>query len=101
MQRKQIHPLYSPAYLEYILCAVLIFSRGALFFLQQGHAVGWDVDVHLTMLEDWPWSARFWSVHSAFYAFHPPLAFAAARTMLLLGLSPVSSVQLLNGTLSL
>lgn len=53
--------------------------------------MGWDVAVHLEMLQHWPWEA--WDVRSSFYAYHPPLAFFLARIISFGGLSSIQSVQ--------
>ncbi len=95
-----IHKLL-PEKVEYFFLILVLLSHLWLFFAHWGDAVGWDTDVHLQMLSDWPWSAHMWNIESQFYAYHPPLAFLLARVLLILGLDPVVSVQVVSAAASI
>jgi hypothetical protein len=86
---------------ERILLGVFLGSRALLFLLTFGQAVGWDTGVHLAMLDSWPWESDAWDVRSSFYAYHPPLAFLLARSVHVLGIDPVVSVQIVSALASL
>ena len=77
------------------LLAAYLFARIWLLADAFGQASGWDTGAHMEMLTAWPWSERFWDIRSAFYAYHPPLAFLLPRILMTMGLPDVQSVQII------
>lgn len=92
--RRFFQTLRSAVSVDRGLLAAYLLARLGLFVETFGQARGWDIPAHMELLADWPWSERFFDVRSAFYGYHPPLAFLLPRFLMTLGFSDVSSVQI-------
>jgi len=80
---------------------VFLTSRALLLWRRWGMSIGFDNDEHLEMVNLWSWSNPVIPIDQTFYAYHPPLGFLAAKTITLLGIHPVLSVQLASFCASL
>lgn len=70
--------------------------RPFLLFRTWDMSVGFDAGSHLEMLDATHFGQPLPGVFDLFYSYHPPFAFFLARTLTLLGLPSVASVQLIS-----
>ena len=87
--------------LERMMLILFIFLRVQLFMRFIGVAVGYDALSQITMTQEVWWTKALPSLDAFFYAYHPPLGFLIARSLMIFGISPLVSIQIVVGLASL
>lgn len=81
---------------EYALCGLLMICKCLLLYKNWNVAVGFDWQAHVDMLPVVRWTSWTPDLFSIFYNYHPPLAFLLARSIFLLGIPAVASIQVIS-----
>lgn len=98
-----VKKLRRPAFtwFEHFLLIAFIALRSWALYETYKHPAGFDAGAHMEMLKLISWEHPGIPLHDHFYAYHPPLGFLLARSLMVLGLTPEASVQWISFSASL